>query len=248
MTDNIEPPPFDTPTESQSPTATIKDSISPFHAWGLILKHPRTALSGLAHDAHKNKLTTSLLCAAVLGFLLYGLLIGSFSGSEQLFFSPAKFCLGSLAAMLLCIPSLYIFSCLSGADLRFPDTIGIAAAGLAMTSLLLIGLSPAAWIFSVSTQSLSFMAFLHLVCWLIATGIGLNLLTKGVLLLGAKSKPILTIWCFIFITVSLQMGTTLRPLIGRAADPITKEKKFFLTHWFETLDESHSHTDATPQK
>jgi len=42
-------------------------------------------------------------------------------------------------------------------------------------------------------------------------------------------------WFFIFIIVSLQMGTTLRPLIGEFEPGIfAEEKRFLLDHWFSS--------------
>jgi len=44
---------------------------------------------------------------------------------------------------------------------------------------------------------------------------------------------------FIFIIVSLQMGTTLRPLIGEFEPGIfAEEKRFFLDHWFSSSSRS----------
>lgn len=38
--------------------------------------------------------------------------------------------------------------------------------------------------------------------------------------------------------VTLQMTTSLRPILGRSELLLTQEKKFFLQHWFETMDQS----------
>ena len=40
------------------------------------------------------------------------------SGGAQLWAAPLKITVGALAAALLCYPSLYIFSCIAGADAR----------------------------------------------------------------------------------------------------------------------------------
>ena len=45
----------------------------------------------------------------------------------------------------------------------------------------------------------------------------------------------LKVWLAIFILVSLQMTTALRPIIGSSKDLLPKEKKFFLTYWYENL-------------
>ena len=42
-------------------------------------------------------------------------------------------------------------------------------------------------------------------------------------------------WSVIFILVCLQMTTTLRPILGHSDHFLAKEKKFFLTHWADSL-------------
>src|SRR5438270_772580 len=44
------------------------------------------------------------------------------------------------------------------------------------------------------------------------------------------------IWSVIFILVCFQMTTTLRPIIAPSKTFLPTEKKFFLAHWFETVN------------
>ena len=45
----------------------------------------------------------------------------------------------------------------------------------------------------------------------------------------------LRIWIGIFLLVTLQMSTSLRPLIGRSDSLFTSEKLFFLEHWGDSF-------------
>ena len=45
----------------------------------------------------------------------------------------------------------------------------------------------------------------------------------------------LLVWTGIFFLVTLQMSTSLRPLIGTADTLLPTKKKFFLEHWFDEL-------------
>ncbi len=48
--------------------------------------------------------------------------------------------------------------------------------------------------------------------------------------------------------VSLQMTTSLRPILGRSDHFITQEKKFFLEHWGDTAGTSLKSTaEAAPK-
>ncbi|MEM7385081.1 MAG: hypothetical protein AAF514_09065 [Verrucomicrobiota bacterium] len=171
---------------------------------------------------------TTLICLTVFGFAA-----GSFSGGNQFWATPAKLIFGMFAAGLLCLPSLYIFSCLNGLDTRFRATAGTLFGILCLTSLLLLGFTPVIWIFSQSTESVFFMGALLLFFWLIAVHFGMGLLMKGASYLGIQRRGHLVIWGLIFVLVCLQMSTTLRPLIGESNEFLTMEKRFFLSHWLE---------------
>src|SRR4029077_16202782 len=117
-----------------------------------------------------------LLSLALLGMLAYGVVVGTFSGGTQLWIAPAKIAMGTILSILICLPSLYIFTCLSGIDAELRTVTGVLFAAVSLCPLLLIGLAPIAWIFSQSTGSVAFMAALHIGLWGIGIMFGLRLL------------------------------------------------------------------------
>ncbi|MGH8092725.1 MAG: hypothetical protein ACREIF_04565 [Chthoniobacterales bacterium] len=52
---------------------------------------------------------------------------------------------------------------------------------------------------------------------------------------GENGRGHLKTWSLIFILVCLQMTMTLRPIVGRSDHFLPMEKKFFLSHWYESL-------------
>lgn len=191
-----------------------------------LLKHPGRILYELQRD-ERPVLMLWLLGFALLGMALYGMVVGTLAGGAQLWIAPAKIALGTLLSMLICLPSLYIFSCLGGADAHLRPIAGTLCGAVCLSALLLIGFAPVAWIFSESTDSVAFMGTLHLVFWLIGLAFGLRFLVA--------EKDHLKTWTVIFVLVSLQMTTTLRPIVGRSRHFLPTEKKFFVTHWWESL-------------
>lgn len=199
-----------------------------------LLKHPGRVLYEL-HGDQRPALALWLLILALLGMALYGVVVGTLSGGTQMLIAPAKLAIGTLLSVLICLPSLYIFTCLGGVDARIRTISGVLFASVCLRALLLIGFAPVAWIFSQSTDSVAFMGALHLLFWMIGLLFGLRLIGGMSRLLGGTESGHLKMWTIIFIAVCLQMTTTLRPIVGRSERWWPEEKKFFLAHWFESL-------------
>jgi hypothetical protein len=155
---------------------------------------------------------------------------------DQLWAAPAKLALGMLLTSLICFPSLYIFTCLSGSQARLAEMIGLLSGLLMLMTLLLVGFAPIAWLFSQSTDSIVWMGVLHLVFWFIAVFFGLRFLEAGFSHTQARSSAGLNTWIIIFVLVAIQMTTALRPIIGASNTFLPTQKKFFITHWGDNLE------------
>lgn len=199
---------------------------APHQVLETLLKHPGRILYELQRD-ERPLLALWLLGFALLGMALYGMVVGTLAGGAQLWIAPAKLALGTLLSMLICLPSLYIFSCLGGYDARIRPVAGALCGAVCLSALLLIGFAPVAWIFSESTDSVAFMGTLHLAFWLVGLAFGLRFLLA--------EEGHLKTWTVIFVLVCLQMTTTLRPIVGRSDRFLPAEKKFFVAHWWESL-------------
>ena len=195
-----------------------------------LLKHPGRVVHEL-QQKQASVLAGWLLLFGIVGIAIYGTVVGA-----QMWIAPVKLGLGTLLAVLICLPSLYIFTCLGGIDAQLRSVCGALFAAVCLSSILLIGFAPVAWIFSQSTDSIAFMGALHLLFWLIGIRFGLRLIDATGRFLGARSKGHLRIWSVIFILVCLQMTTTLRPIIAPSKTFLPTEKKFFLAHWLDSIN------------
>jgi len=239
---NLPAPPPIPPLTGQSPRSsapgddpaereTIPSGVSAIEC---ILRQPRRVMFQLRQPG-AGRLITAMLFLAVLCSLIYGAVVGSFSGGVQWWAAPVKIATGLLISALICLPSLYIFACLSGSQARLAEIFGLVCGLLLLMTVLLIGFAPVAWLFSQSTASLAWMGTLHLVFWGIATAFGLRFLETGFSHTQARTVAGLRTWVVIFLLVALQMTTALRPLVGTADSFLPQEKKFFLTHWGDCL-------------
>src|SRR5471032_46817 len=199
-----------------------------------MLRHPRRVMFQLRQPG-AGKLIAAMLFISIACSLIYGVVVGTFSGGQQLWIAPVKIAAGLMISALICLPSLYIFTCLSGSQARLAEVFGLLAGLLMLMTILLIGFAPVAWIFSQSTESLAWMGALHLIFWFIATIFGLRFLSTGFSYSNARSHAGFHVWVIIFLLVAVQMTTALRPIIGTADTILPTEKQFFLSHWGDCL-------------
>jgi hypothetical protein len=199
-----------------------------------ILRQPRRVMYQLRQPG-SGQLIGAMVVVAILCSVIYGVVVGTFSMGDQIWAAPVKLAGGLLFSALLCLPSLYIFACLSGSQARLPEICGLVAGLLMLMTILLIGFAPVAWLFSTSTESVNWMGTLHLVFWFIATFFGLRFLSSGFSHSKARSSAGLNTWIVIFMLVVVQMTTALRPIVGKGTSFLPKDKKFFVTHWADCL-------------
>lgn len=206
-----------------------------------ILRQPRRVMYQLRQPG-AGRLIAAMLFIAVLCSGIYGVIVGTFSNGDQLWAAPLKIAGGLLVSALICLPSLYIFTCLSGSQARLVEVFGLVSGLLLLMTVLLIGFAPVAWLFAQSTDSVAWMGTLHLIFWGIATVFGLRFLDAGFSHSRARSNAGLNMWVVIFLLVVLQMTTALRPIVGTADSFLPKTKKFFVSHWADNLKSSESAT------
>lgn len=200
-----------------------------------LLREPRRVMFHLGQP-DSLRLTLALFLTAAVSSLIYGLVAGTFSGGTQLWAAPVKVAAGLLLSGLICLPSLYIFACLGGSKAGLAEIAGLVAGLLALTSVLLIGFAPVAWVFSQSTESVNAMGALHIVFGLVAMGFGLRFLHHAFARVQAGSRAGLATWTILFLLVALQMTTALRPIVGKSQTFLPTEKRFFVGYWFDCLD------------
>lgn len=230
------PPPAAMPPSSQPPPLEpgLPDKLDLKSLFEALLRRPYSLIPSLA----KPEVARMFTGIAVISFLLFGVVLGCFAKHEQLWAAPLKLTGGILFAGVICFPSLYIFATLAGARVTLPQLASALAGALALAGLLLLGFAPAVWIFAESTDAFGFMGFLAIGAWLIALFFGLRFLKSVVFLSDGTQQGPMIVWSIVFLLVTLQLTTSLRPILGRTSDFLPQEKKFFLQHWGDTMGTS----------
>lgn len=249
-------PPEDTPKTAPelTPAAALPEASSPVERTDItlsdrptigqlleaLLKAPATLADHLATQSRSTNILLGLALICTAGF---GLLLGTYSGGTQLWAAPIKVAGGLAFAALICFPSLYIFASLDGIDTRLTLIFRKLVAAVAVIGLLLVSFAPVVWIFAQSTDAIGLIGCIVIIVWIISLAFGLQLL--GRLLRGeAKKAGHYRMWCAIFVLVTFQMSTALRPILGTADTIFPQEKRFFLEHWFKASAQAAVEADA----
>jgi hypothetical protein len=132
-----------------------------------------------------------------------------------------------------------------GVPLSLTQTFMLGTSCLAMIGLLLVGLAPVAWLFSVSTESMQFVVMLTVFVWFISVIFAVRYigqLTDNAIFQRSRG---IVFWFIVFVIVSLQMTTAMRPLLttpDKDRGWWTSEKRFFLAHFGSCFDSAKSYT------
>ncbi len=222
-----------------SPAGLPVDEATDFESTNLlslVLKAPREFADRVARDRFDGRASLTLLSAALAFDALYGLAMGAFAGGDTLWMTALKVPLIALASIALCAPSLYVLLGLSGSPVGLRQAVAVLSGAACLTSMLLVGFAPVAWLFGVSTTNVQFMIVLHIAVCGIGVGYGLRLLGTSVPS-GFAGNKVLVVWTTMFLMVCAQMLTHLRPLLTAAADGTFREdrKQFFFEHLLESM-------------
>lgn len=212
-----------------------------------LLKDPELYALGIGGGGGNGARIAGSLAAGAAGTALFFFAAGFFAGWRVALFDAAKGAGVALFAFALCLPSLYVFSCVGGAKLRTGQIAALGAACLATAGLLLAALAPVLWLFAVSTSSAGFMTFLAVFLAVPALWFAVRPANGMKRTGGLRAVGGIRVWLAVLAVVAMQTVTLLRPMLseppkGKAEKGALealgigrKEKMFFLEHFGRAL-------------
>jgi hypothetical protein len=223
-------PSSDSPESSEGPDE-LQNPSKLGELVSLCLQSPERLQAKLRDDNLIKLGMLILFSMAIVGFLM-----GAFSGGAQLIAAPIKIVIGMLVAMVLCLPSLFVFSNLSGAQIDMRQAIVSMILAISVVALLLLALAPVALVFSLSTDSQALVGFIHIMLMIVGAWFGGAALNK----VWNKGKSTFSmaagIWMLLFLVVLFQLATSFRPIIGTYEELNLSDKMIFLEHWLGPLE------------
>ncbi|QIZ73095.1 actin-binding WH2 domain-containing protein [Oxynema aestuarii] len=163
----------------------------------------------------------ALLFASAIFFGIYGLILGASHSILQSISSFIKLPALYLLTLIICFPTLYIFSVIFGSKRSFKQYLALLMTAMSIMSAILFGFAPVSLFFLLSTQSYEFFLLLNVVIMGLSGLLGIKFFYEGMQLMAEPEIPgqetrtkLLQFWLFLYAFVGTQMAWTLRPFFG----------------------------------
>ena len=183
-------------------------------ALGVLLRNPREVARRCLEEEGLTPLAVASLGALALGAAVFGGVVGSFRGGEQILYGAIKVPIALLGALVICVPAFHGLAASLGRawPLRTVVALTLAAAGRA--ALVLLAFSPLLWLAYDMGLGYHAAALAATGAYALAGLAALGVLFRG---LGRGKHATSTALAFIavFLAAGGQTGWALRPFLVR---------------------------------
>lgn len=218
--------------EEDSPGLLAKDT-GVFGMLDTFMKNPSTIFNSIRETRQVALMFFGMLGFSVVFCALYGLAMGSYAGLLQALYSAAKLPMVFVAAYVITLPSFYVFGAIAGARFSLKQAATMLMTNISGASVILLGVSPVVFFFSISTSGEVFILVLHFFAIIIATVFGLTFLWRSHAFLKKYSggltsgNPLVSVWITLYIFILCQLLNYLRPFMDKG-DFFTGKRELFI--------------------
>lgn len=187
-----------------------------------LLKYQQTIFEDILEERELTRYLIDSIIVTIVGAAAYGLVVGISVGGWQILYNPVKMPWILLFTLVLCLPSLYIFSAYAGSRLSFVQTSAIAFTATAVVATILVGFAPITWFFMFTApNAYHFTILFNVLVFAIAGFFGVQFLFRAARGIGrnlVESVPLrqtLGWWVILYALVGAQMAWLLRPFFNQ---------------------------------
>jgi|CXWL01.1.fsa_nt_gi hypothetical protein len=188
----------------------------------ILLRRPADLWAEATLKTDSRRASLLLFAISMVGFTIYGAVLGISNGPIQAIASAAKLPALFLLTMAISFPVLHVLNLLFGGQQKASELTLITLIALAATATILVAFAPISLFFLVTGSGYSFYRLLNVAILGIASVIGFRLFVKGCNGLD-KQKPdaqapnrkgLLRTWVLLVAFVGCQLSWTMRPFFG----------------------------------
>ncbi len=164
----------------------------------------------------------AMLVSSVAFLAVYGAVLGSTHSLLQALSSAVKLPLLFLTTMIICIPTLYVFSVLFGSNQRLHQSLALVLSAITVMAVLMLSFASITLFFMLTTSGYQFFKLLNVFFFIVAGIISMVFLTQGMRAVSTADgeqgrigrRLVLFFWVLLYGFVGSQMAWTLRPFVG----------------------------------
>ena len=184
-----------------------------------LLRDPDQAARGCHEPVALRERAAWALATTLVGGMLFGAVVGSFRGSQQIAYAALKLPLATLAALAICGPAFYALAAALGRVWPFRTVLLLALLAGARSSLVLLAFAPPLWLAIACGASYHLVKLLAVLVYAAAGASALSLIVRA---LGKGAGRLATAATFVgvFLLVGGQTAWILRPFLGDPKDPV----------------------------
>lgn len=183
-----------------------------------LLKYRGPLIEDVREGRSLGRYVAEALLVTVVCSGFYGLVVGISVGGWQTLYDPIKLPWVLLFTLLLCLPTLYIFSAYLGSTLSLAQVSVVTFGATAMVSIILLGFAPVTWFLMFTAPgSHHFAVLLNVAVFALAGIFGIGFLLHAMSELHPQRaelprvRQLVRWWVALYAIVGAQMAWLLRP-------------------------------------
>ncbi|MCC6874698.1 MAG: hypothetical protein IT378_10375 [Sandaracinaceae bacterium] len=180
----------------------------------LLLRDPAEIARRCREEDGLEPIAKASLAALALGAAVFGGVVGSFRGGEQIAFAALKIPLALLAALGVSVPAFHAVAAVLGRARTLRSTVALSLAASGRAALVLLAFAPALWLAYDRGLGYHAAALAAALAYAVAGLAALSVLVRG-LGEGAHRLTTTAAYVAIFLAASAQTGWLLRPYLVR---------------------------------
>jgi len=237
-----QPPPIPPPPEPPPPRGSGFLGRLALIEW--LLKYREHLFQEILAGRRLGRYVFDACLVTLAGTVFYGLVVGISVGGWQVLYDPIKMPWVLIFTLVLCLPSLYVFSCYLGSRLGLAQVCALAFTGTGVVATILIGFAPITWFFMFTAPgSHHFAVLINVAVFVVAGLFGVQFMRRGARAVhgpagtGGAVERVMNWWMLLYALVGAQMAWLLRPYFTATDVFIRPRAGNFFVAVLETLGE-----------
>ncbi len=187
----------------------------------------------ILHDANPSRRLWRLTVTFIILTLIYGIVMGFYSGPLQAITAGVKVPILFLLSLLICFPAFFILQLILGSKMRLIHMAVIVLSGYVLTGAIMVSFTPIVLLFVLTGGNYYFLQLLHIAIFAVAGIFGMKVVLDA-LKYSCEEKNVypktgvvvFRFWVVILAFVGIQLAWNLQPFLAEKTAAYSLFKKY----------------------